>query len=155
MGLFNKIKSRKERESALSPTEATEVQKPADSTPVGQMFPTEQPAQSAGQLDLGQMMGMFRDAAKSGNPQVAIGQAEVLNAQGTEMGDQIREVLKEHGIAANMQAGDAANITDPQEMQKQIMDVLSQNGIDVSKMMGGQSGFSVETGGDVDASPDS
>ncbi len=153
MGLFDIFKSRRQRESAIPPSQVEAIQKPTESEKVGQAFPTEQATQFNGQLDLGQMIGMFRDAAKSGQPQIAIGEAKAINAQGTDLGNQIREVMSQHGISENMHPGEAANVSDPQEMQKQIMDVLSQHGLDFSKLAGGNMKFTVDTG-KVDAAPD-
>lgn len=131
MGLFDMFKGRRSRESAISPEQAASVQQPQDVEPVGQMFPTEASSQgsSGGELDLGALFGMIGESLKSGNPQVVIGDAQAIQAQGTEMGDELREVMRRHGISESMDPNQPPNVTDPAAMQREIMEVLARKGL--------------------------
>lgn len=129
MGLFDLLKGRRSRESAIAPERAAEVQQPGESEPVGQMFPAEASAEPVAQLDIGQIFSLVTESLKSGSPQVVIGDAHAIQAHGTEMGEQIREVMAQHGISENVQPGEETQVTDPEELQRQIIDVLSHNGI--------------------------
>lgn len=148
MGIFNFFSRRRDRESAIPQTEATEIvgdTKPQP-TPVGQPIQGVGTPQPFGQLGVGQamdmgsmlgMLGMIKQAYQSGNVQISQGE-HVIDMRGTTDGQELREQI----MAAMQQAGidpdqmpDGAQQVDASQyegLQQNLLDVLSQHGVDVN-----------------------
>ncbi len=164
MGLFNYMKKRRERESAVpgglptgedtglgletSPqTEVGSVNQAApessgsSSEPSGSSSETSAVPGLEGLGDLGQVLKQ----ALSGNPTVSVsGESQVVNLQGRgeELRNSILETLKSHGIDA--EKGQAVGINDP-EVAEQIMSRLSSAGLDPARV-GGPQAFGLGAG---------
>ena len=91
-------------------------------------------------MDTGDMFQMLtqlgpaiQQAIATGNVQVTQGEPTVINAQGTELGEQIKGIMAQHGIdpetGAVQQQGDANSYM---QMQQQILQTLAQHGIDAN-----------------------
>ena len=153
MGLFDFFHNRRERESALpasqSPAEPeSEPQSQSQSLgsfadPDGRQVvgrqvaggPTAGPVEVANLGDaieaLTQIGPMFQRAMTEGSPQVTIGEANTIDLRGTELSEQIREIMRRHGI--DPETGQADPDTDPSSyagMQQEILAALSGHGID-------------------------
>lgn len=151
MGLIDYFKNRRNRESAIPPSEADAIVGKMDSsTPVGQPvegvgtpegFGGLQPGQPMDLKDIGSvfgMLGMIKQAYESGNIQISQGENQVIDLRGSADGEALREQI----IAAMKQAGvDPGGIPEGTQvdaaqyagLQKNIMEVLAQNGVDVSE----------------------
>ena len=82
---------------------------------------------------LSQLGPMIQQAMASGNVQITQGQPQVINAQGTELGEQIKEIMAQHGIdpeTGTVNAQGDANAY--MQMQQQILQALAQHGIDAN-----------------------
>ncbi len=148
MGLFNFFSSRRERESAIPPSEAEAIigKLEEDDRPVGQPIQNAGVPQAMGPFGVGEavdigtvfgVLGMVKQAVQSGNVQISHGDDHVIDMRGTADGQALREQL----MAAMQQAGidpeaipeggqvDAAQYGD---LQQKIADVLAQHGVDTS-----------------------
>ena len=81
---------------------------------------------------LGQIGPMIPQAIATGNAQISVGEPQVINARGTELGDQIKDIMRQHGIdpdsgQVNAQPGDTNTYL---QMQQQILQALARHGID-------------------------
>lgn len=149
MGMFNYLRSRRERESGIPSADAEEIigKLESNDAPVGQQLPGTQ-AQSAvdlgafglgtGGVNLLQVMGMVKDAYKTGGIQIAQGENQVLDLRGTGDGEalraQILETLKQHGIEPGVVPdGSQADAGDYSGLQQQILDTLKSHGVDVDE----------------------
>ena len=149
MGIFNFFSRRRDRESAIPQSEATEIvgETKPEVTPVGQPIQGVGTPQPFGQLGVGQamdmgsmlgMLGMIKQAYQSGNIQISHGESQVIDMRGTADGKELREQL----MAAMAQAGfdpeqmpDGAQQVDASQyegLQQNLLDVLSQHGVDVN-----------------------
>ena len=80
---------------------------------------------------LSQIGPMIQQAMASGNVQITQGEPQVINARGTELGEQIKEIMRQHGIdpeSGQVNAQGDANTY--MQMQQQILQTLAQHGID-------------------------
>ena len=146
--MFGFFKNRRARESALPPSEPVELPDRALGSfagPEGQPVVGRQidggfdpaSAQSGlgaadGLAALAQLGPMIQKAIAEGNVQIAQGPARTIDLRGTGLREQILGIMQEHGIDA--EAGTAAtsvNAADYGEMQKQILDALSNHGVDL------------------------
>lgn len=152
MGFFSR---RRDRESALPPSSSPKPYKPlADQPVVGQQFTTAgqqaMPFQfdMSGGMDVAGIMGMVHASMQAaqmqaGGMQAPQSEAHVVNAGGSDLGKQLVDVMKAHGVDP-----ETANATGPIDassmpaMQADMLQVLQQNGIDV----GDASGFTIESG---------
>ena len=136
MGLFDFLRGRRERESALPDGTQMSIGEPAQ-TESGQ--PGQADLSALGDLgQLGGMGEMIRQAASQGHLDVQVNQEppKVMNlqGQGDELRNAILQTLREHGVDARK--GDEVKVTDP-ALQQAIFQTLSQHGVDVSQMAGG------------------
>ncbi len=80
---------------------------------------------------LSQLGPMIQQAMASGNVQISQGEAQTIDMRGTDLGEQIKGIMAQHGIdpdsGAVQQAGDTNTYI---EMQQQILQALAQHGID-------------------------
>jgi hypothetical protein len=86
---------------------------------------------------LTQIGPMIQQAIASGNVQVTQGAPQVINARGTELGEQIKEIMRQHGI--DPESGQVNGQGDPSsymQMQQQIMETLGQHGINTGWQAG-------------------
>lgn len=165
MGLFNFFSRRRERESAIPQSEVESItgKLEAEDAPVGQPIQGVGSPQGVGAPGVGQamdigsvfgMLGMIKQAYESGNVQISHGDDHVIDMRGTADGQALREQI----MAAMEQAGiDPGGIPEGTQvdaaqyagLQQNIMDVLAQNGVDVS----GGASFTVLPDLDGDGKP--
>ena len=143
MGFFS---WRRKKESAIpesstdSPAALGSFASPEGQAVVGQQVSGGMPAGFSAQgMDVGdafamlsQIGPMIQQAMASGNVQITQGEPQVINARGTELGEQIKQIMAQHGIDPEkgiVQPGAQANYM---EMQQQIMETLAQHGIDAN-----------------------
>ncbi len=138
MGFFSR---RRERESAI-PQSQTEPELGSFADTEGQqvvgrqvdddqVVAVEGLSGADGLAMLAQLAPMIEKAIAEGNAQVSIGEPQTIDMRGTDLGNQIREIMAEHGI--DPEAAGAEQDIDPAdygEMQKRILAALSQAGID-------------------------
>lgn len=152
MGIFNFLKGRRERESAIpggvAAGEETGLVAPAIGTTEVVADPGATTAQAAsasttevtGMEGLG-ALGQILGQALKGHPTVMVSnEAQVMNLQnqGNELRNSILETLQEHGIDA--EKGQAVQINDPAVAQE-IMSKLSALGVDPAQMTGNAAAF--------------
>lgn len=144
MGMFDFFSRRRQRESA--------IQAPgADSAALGSFAASEGQPVVGGQIaggefgsgDLGELQGgvealaalsqlgpMLQQAMTSGNIQVQVGEPQTIDARGTGLGDEIREIMKSHGI--DPESGSSNQNVDPNAvgtMQQEILAALAKHGL--------------------------
>jgi hypothetical protein len=82
---------------------------------------------------LSQVGPMIQQAMASGNVQITQGEPTVINARGTELGEQIKGIMAQHGIDPDTgQVNNQGDANTYMEMQQQILQVLAQHGIDAN-----------------------
>ena len=79
---------------------------------------------------LAQLGPMIQKAMVEGNAQVSIGEPRSIDMRGTELGEQIREIMARHGIDAESATASGVDASAYGEMQKEILDALARAGID-------------------------
>jgi hypothetical protein len=80
---------------------------------------------------LSQVGPMIQQAMASGNVQITQGEPQVINARGTELGEQLKAIMAQHGIDPDAGTVNAQGDTNSyMEMQQQIMQALAQHGVD-------------------------
>lgn len=107
MARFDPFKRRRERESAI-PAEVRDslVFEPDAGLAAERERPTEperpapgpQPAGPEAAVGLGELASLVHQAFKTGEIQVAQGDARVIDLSGPGVGDEIREALRHYGI---------------------------------------------------------
>ena len=154
MGLF---KRRRKRESPTPASEA--VAKPAEplgsfadpeGQPVvgGQVSGAElggfgaQPGMAEGLAALSQLGPMVQRAMASGNIQVSVGEPQTVDARGGDLGAELKEIMRSHGIDPESGATGNVDASAYGEMQKQMLEALARHGIDP-----GASGTTLDFGG--------
>ena len=139
MGFFSR---RRKKESAIPEAESTALGSFAKAE--GQPVIGQQVGGGGPQFDmtagmdvgdtlamLGQIGPMIQQAMASGNVQITQGEPQVINARGTELGDQIKAIMAQHGIDPETGQVNAQGDTNSyMQMQQQILQTLAQHGID-------------------------
>ena len=136
MGLFDFFKSRRERESAVHMPEPAEAQPVVGQQVGGGGFDVSsvnvQGLSAADGLEMLSQIGpMIQEAIAQGNVTVEQGPSQTIDARGTDLGQEIRGIMKEHGI--DPEAGTASQNIDAGaygNMQQQILAALAKHGID-------------------------
>ena len=159
MGFFSR---RKQRESAI-PESANEEALGSFARSESQPVIGEQVGGGAPNIDIQGMSGldglqtlmqlgpMIQQAIASGNVQISHGEPQTLDMRGTELGDEIRQIMSSHGIDPNgaSQNIDASAFGD---MQQQILQALASHGIDPNAS-GSNVQFNISTDGDGEQQP--
>ena len=142
MGFFS---WRRKKESAIpesstdSPAALGSFANPEGQEVVGQQVSGGMPAGFSAQgMDVGDALGMLtqlgpmiQQAMASGNVQITQGEPQVINARGTELGEQIKGIMAQHGIDPESGQVNAQGDTNSyMQMQQQILQALAQHGID-------------------------
>ena len=160
--MFGFFKNRKERESALPPSEPVESPDRAlgsfagsEGKPVvgrqvgGGGFDPSSAESGLGAADglaaLAQLGPMIQKAITEGNVQIVHGPAQTVDLRGTGLREQILGIMQEHGIDAEAGTGaTSVDAADYGEMQRQILDALSNHGVDLGAT--GEGGGGQQTG---------
>ena len=80
---------------------------------------------------LSQLGPMIQQAMASGNVQITQGDAETIDLRGTDLGEQIKGIMAQHGIDPETGTAQVSGDTNTYlQMQQQILQALSQHGID-------------------------
>jgi hypothetical protein len=100
------------------------------------------------------ILGLVKQAYESGNIQISHGEDHVIDMRGTADGQQLREqiiaAMEQAGVnPAQMPEGSEVDASQYAGLQQDIMDVLKQNGVDVS----GGASFEVMPDLDGDGKP--
>ena len=139
MGFFS---WRRKKESAIpSSTESTALgsfAKPDGQSVVGQQVGGGTPAFNMQGMDvgdtlalLGQIGPMIQQAIASGNAQISVGEPQTIDMRGTDLGEQIKGIMAQHGIDPETGNVNAPGDTNTYlQMQQQILQALAQHGID-------------------------
>jgi hypothetical protein len=138
VGFFSR---RRKKESAIPESTETALGSfaKAEGQPVvGQQVGGGMPGGNVQGLDVGdafamlsQVGPMIQQAMATGNVQISQGEPTVINARGTELGEQIKAIMAQHGIDPDTGTVNAQGDTNSyMEMQQQIMQALAQHGID-------------------------
>lgn len=128
MGLFDFFKGRRDRETpfpegmSVGDTPQTDATGGGDLAQLGEQFG-----------NLGNLGEQIQQAFKQGNVTVTEGESNVLDLRGSGARDEILEVLREHGVAA--EKGDQVNVTDA-DLQQKIFGVLAKHGLDAQQLAG-------------------
>jgi len=145
VGLFDFFKRRRERESAVQLPSSVRPG-PATQPVVGQ-----QVAGGGGGLDLSsaslqapglmeslgaltQLGPLIQQAMAEGNVTVTRGPTQTVNLRGSPLGDEIREIMREHGIdpEGQGQSGQSIDAAGFGDMQLQILAALAEHGVDAT-----------------------
>jgi hypothetical protein len=73
---------------------------------------------------------MIQQAMAQGNGHVEQGAAETIDARGTALGDEIREIMSQHGIEPGGTVASGVDANSLAGMQQQILQALAKHGID-------------------------
>jgi hypothetical protein len=161
VGLFDFFRRRRERESAVqldSPSAALGASAGGETQPVvGSQVGGGTPQASIDLQGLGMMDGlamlsqlgpMIQQAIEQGNVTVTQSGSQTIDARGTDLGEEIKGIMREHGIDPDgAQAGQSLNAADFQDMQQQILGALAKHGIDPGAA-GSSVNFQIETSAD-------
>ena len=80
---------------------------------------------------LSQLGPMIQQAMASGNVQITQGEPQTIDMRGTDLGEQIKGIMQQHGIDPNTGAVNAPGDQNTyMAMQQQILQALAQHGID-------------------------
>lgn len=146
MGLFSR---RKQRESALPSAEPSPLNE-RSGEPVGEMVSGAGPqgfdltslpgmtgAGAAGTVDIGALLSGIGHAIQQGGVQVHVnpGQEQVVDLSGTQTGEQIKEIMRQHGIDPDNPAATNPNV-DVQALQAAMMQAMQSAGADMSGFEG-------------------
>jgi hypothetical protein len=111
---FDFLKGRRERESAtyglstgLDPSQQVQA---GGQPPPGSPFdadPSAQPGQAQGVdwAKLAQVAPMIQEAIQSGNVQISQGEPQSIDLRGSDIGEQLREIMRQYGIDPEAGAG--------------------------------------------------
>ena len=139
MGLFS---NRRKRESAVPESShepalgsfASSEGQPVVGRQVGGGQPGGAELEGLGAMDglavLTQLGPMIQQAMAQGNVQVEPGAAQTIDARGTELGDEIREIMSQHGIEPGGTVASGVDANSLAGMQQQILQALAKHGID-------------------------
>jgi len=139
MGVFDYLRRRRERESAVPSLEVG----PA-STQVGPLPGEADAPQAAGGVDLAQIAQigqMMAAAARSGNIQIQQGDTagfdatQTLDLQDSGLRDEILGILDQHGIDPDPASPQEIDASRMPEMQQQILDAIARQGVDLGSFM--------------------
>jgi hypothetical protein len=142
VGLFDFFKRRRERESAVQlPSSAATG--PATQSVIGQQVasgagfdPSSFDMQAPGMLEslqaLTELGPALQKAMAEGNVTVTQGPSQSIDMRGTELGAEIREIIKQHGTDPDGQgqSGQSIDAAGFGDMQQQILAALAKHGID-------------------------
>lgn len=145
MGLFDRMKGRRDEEDALA--QARRTQDPAAApvvsesgetigTPVNSMGLSagEMPAgwgtgqQMGGLENLGALGAAIQQAMASGNFQVVQAEAQQMREQAMGMQKDMQEVYAKHGV--DMTGGTTPHVDNPEQLQKDLLEVMKKHGMD-------------------------
>jgi hypothetical protein len=163
VGLFDFFKRRRERESAVQLGGSSEAAgsfgdgqgQPVVGSQVGGGTPQASiDLQGLGMMDglamLSQLGPMIQQAMEQGNVTVTQSGSQAIDARGTDLGEEIKGIMREHGIDPDgAQAGQSLNPADFGNMQQQILDALAKHGIDPNAA-GSSVNFQIEASDDDD-----
>jgi hypothetical protein len=80
---------------------------------------------------LTQLGPMIQQAIASGNVQISQGEAQTIDMRGTDLGEQIKGIMAQHGIDPDTGTAKVSGDTNSyMQMQQQILQALTQHGID-------------------------
>ena len=140
MGFFS---WRRKKESAIPESSADapalgSFANPDAETVVGQQVGGGTPAFQMPGMDvgdtlalLGQIGPMIQQAIASGNAQISVGEPQTIDMRGTDLGEQIKGIMAQHGIDPETGTANAPGDTNTyMQMQQQILQALAQHGID-------------------------
>jgi hypothetical protein len=130
VGLFDFFRGRRRRESALEQAEAElgTFANPEDQQVVGRQV-SGAPGAVGAQVDLSQLGPMIQDAIDQGNVTIEQGPSQTIDMRGSGLREEIFQIMRQHGLdpeggaSVNVDAGDYG------DMQKQIMEALSEHGV--------------------------
>jgi hypothetical protein len=151
MGFFSR---RRQRESAVPPS--SDEAQPLGSFASGENQPvvgqqvsgaefggfTGAPGMAEGLAALSQLGPMIEQAMKTGSPQVSVGEPQEIDASSSALGDEIKEIMRRHGIDPDGGQSASINAADYEGMQQEMLAALARHGIDP-----GASGSSLDFGG--------
>ena len=141
MGFFS---WRRKKESAIPASTDSQAlgsfASPDGQTVVGQQVGGGTPAFNMPGMDvtdtlalLGQIGPMIQQAIASGNAQISVGESQTIDMRGTDLGEQIKGIMAQHGIDPETGTANAPGDTNTYlQMQQQILQALAQHGIDPS-----------------------
>ena len=139
MGLFDFFKSRREKESALQPSEIESAPGTFANPEGQQVVGTQVPGTSGievqgmsaadGLAMLSQLGPMIQQAMKTGNVQISQMPPQVIDMRGTGLREEILGIMGQHGISTDGSSGETVNAADYGEMQKQIAEALEKHGV--------------------------
>jgi hypothetical protein len=157
--MFDFFKRRRERESAVQvdgPSESLGSFASGDGQPVvGSQVGGGTPQASIDLQGLGMMDGlamlsqlgpMIQQAMEQGNVTVTQSGSQAIDARGTDLGEEIKGIMRQHGIDPDGQSQNV-NAADFGSMQQQILDTLAKHGIDANAA-GSSVNFQIETSDD-------
>ena len=140
MGFFS---WRRKKESAIpegstDPAALGSFANPDGQTVVGRQVGGGAPALNMPGMDvgdtlalLGQIGPMIQQAIATGNAQISFGEAQTIDMRGTDLGEQIKGIMAQHGIDPETGTVNAQGDTSTYlQMQQQILQALSEHGID-------------------------
>ena len=143
MGFFS---NRRKRESAIPESSsdpalgsfARSEGQPVVGRQVGGGQPGGVQLEGLGAMDglalLTQLGPMIQQAMAQGNVQgnvhIEQGPAQTIDARGTELGDEIREIMSQHGIEPGGAVASGVDANSLAGMQQQILQALAKHGID-------------------------
>lgn len=141
MGVFGFLKRRRERESAIPPADlqAASTPPPAEpAEPVGQMIDggDRQPISlnlGSGQPDVAAVVGMVGEALRSGQFQISQSESQVIDVRESGLREQIVEAMRQAGVDPDGNAGAEINAADYGDLQGQILQALSDHGVDLGE----------------------
>jgi hypothetical protein len=82
---------------------------------------------------LGQIGPMIQQAMASGNVQITQGEAQTIDMRGTDLGEQLKGIMAQHGIDPETGTVNAPGDTNTYvQMQQQILQTLAEHGIDTN-----------------------
>ncbi len=138
MGFFS---WRRKKESAIPQTSDEALgsfANPEGQAVVGRQIGGAQPNVSVEGMDLtdglamlSQIGPMIQQAIATGNVQITQGEAQTIDMRGTDLGEQIKAIMAQHGIDPETgQANVSGDTNTYLQMQQQILQALAQHGID-------------------------
>ena len=142
MGLFDFFKRRRERESAVQLPPSAGIE-PATQSVVGRQVAGggerdlssasfQAPGLMEGLGALTQLGPLLQQAMAEGNVTVTQGPTQTIDMRGSPLGDEIREIMRQHGIdpEGQGQSGQSIDAAAFGDMQLQILAALAKHGVD-------------------------
>jgi septum formation topological specificity factor MinE len=124
VGLFDFLRRRRQRESALG---QAEDELGTFATPEGQQVVGRQVSASPG-FTLG---SMIQTAIDQGDVMIEQGPSQTIDMRGTGLREEILEIMRRHGLDPEGGASMNVNAGDYGDMQEQIMEALSKHGVNI------------------------